>query len=59
MEEVDSVLASRDGTIWAGGPENLVSIRGRHVSSIQSHKGLPEIKLHRFLKIMPVGSGSE
>ena len=41
MEEVDSVLASRDGTIWAGGPENLVSIRGRHVGSIQSHKGLP------------------
>ena len=29
------MLASRDGTIWAGGPAGLSSIRGRTVTSIQ------------------------
>jgi Signal transduction histidine kinase len=40
-DEVDSVLASRDGTVWAGGPENLSFIRGGKIGSIQSRKGLP------------------
>ena len=34
-EEVDSVLASRDGTIWAGGPAGLSAIRGRDVTTVK------------------------
>ena len=33
--QVASVLAARDGTIWVGNDGALDAIRGRHVSSIQ------------------------
>jgi signal transduction histidine kinase/ligand-binding sensor domain-containing protein len=36
--EVDSVLASRDGTIWSGGPESLVALRQERTPVIEAHR---------------------
>ena len=39
--EVDSVLASRDGSVWVGGSQSLDVLRNGHVTSLISGKGLP------------------
>lgn len=41
VDEVDSVLASKDGTVWASGPGALDALHQGSVSSIRAGKGLP------------------
>jgi signal transduction histidine kinase/ligand-binding sensor domain-containing protein len=36
--EVDSVLSSRDGTIWSGGPKSLVALRQERTPVIEAHR---------------------
>ena len=36
--EVDSVLASRDGTIWSGTPQSLVAVRQERTPVIEAHR---------------------
>jgi signal transduction histidine kinase/ligand-binding sensor domain-containing protein len=36
--EVDSVLASRDGTIWSGGPQSLVALRQEQTPVMEVHR---------------------
>ena len=47
--EVDSVLASRDGTIWAGGPKSLVALRQNRSPVIDTH-GAPGSQVTSLLE---------
>ncbi len=38
MEEADSVLAGRDGTVWVGGPQILTAIRQGRTPVIEAHR---------------------
>jgi signal transduction histidine kinase len=48
-DEVNSVLAARDGTVWVGDVE-LGAIRGAAISSINQHTGLPGLQVTSLLE---------
>jgi len=56
--EVDSVLATQDGTIWIGGAEALVALHQGSVSSVQAGKACQGIKSRRCSKTMRADYGS-